>query len=185
MRTPPPRLSTPPTRPGFSPRRPQKRGPGTSVSAPRGGEGGQGRAPGGASSLPALASLGRWEGGQGQGQGHVGTCGPAEEMLGTGRRRRGFSQRGAGDLLTRPGNPAALTLPSPAPFATFGGVSVCVAVCWVFHPPRIRILSESQVFLRSRHLSPFPLTQPRGGPASAALCFPLLTGCQPFAHRLS
>lgn len=53
------------------------------VSAPRGGEKKkkQGRVPRGASSLLALASLGRWEGCQGQG--HVGTCGPVEEMLGS------------------------------------------------------------------------------------------------------
>lgn len=57
----------------------------------------QGRVSRGASSLLALASLGRWEGWQGQGQGHVGTCGPAEEMLGSGRRRGSPSQRGAGD----------------------------------------------------------------------------------------
>lgn len=55
----------------------------------------QGRVPRGASSLLALASLGRWE--SGLGQGHVGTCGPAEEMLGRGRRRGSPSQRGAGN----------------------------------------------------------------------------------------
>lgn len=52
----------------------------------------QGRNPDGASSLPTLASLGRWEGGQGQG--HVGTCGRAKEMLGRGRGHRSPSQRG-------------------------------------------------------------------------------------------
>lgn len=46
-------------------------------------------------SLLALASLGRWE--SGQEQGRVGTCGPAEEMLGRGRRRGSPSQRGAGN----------------------------------------------------------------------------------------
>lgn len=38
MPTPPPRPSTPPTHPGFSPKRPKRRGPGTLVSAPRGGK---------------------------------------------------------------------------------------------------------------------------------------------------
>lgn len=54
-----------------------------------------GRVSRGASSLLALASLGRWKGGQGQGR--VGTCGPAEEMLGRGRRCDSPSKRGAGD----------------------------------------------------------------------------------------
>lgn len=144
MPTLPLRPSTPPTHPGFSPRRPRKRDPGTLVSAPQGKKKNKGEIP----TAPLPSRLWRHLGAGKAGRGRD-TLEPADGPRRCWEGGGGIAARvREGPPKARPANPAALTC-HPGSFATFGGVCGCLSCV----PPHIRILSESEVILRSRHLS--------------------------------
>lgn len=172
MPTPPPRPSTPPTHPGFSPKRPKRRGPGTLVSAPRGGGKKKTREsspwrlfPPGSGVTWALgrrAGAGtRWNLWTGRGD-----AGKGEEV------RQPESEKYRGPL--KRGRRSWLPLPAvPGPLHyLWWSFCLCGCLCCVSYPTAYPN-SESEVLPRSRHLS-LALSAssvPQREPVSGALVF--------------
>lgn len=196
MPTPPPRPSTPPTHPGFSPKRPKRRGPGTLVSAPWGGEEKKKTResfpwrlfPPGSGvtwALGRLAGAGagtRWN--LWTGRGDAGKWEEARQP--ESERCRGPLKRGRRYLPLSPAGPGPL-------YNRWWGFCLCGCLFCGSHPTAYPH-SESEVFPRSRHLplalsaSSVPQRACLGCPC-LLLCLrkesqrraPLLAGCQPFA----